>query len=291
MIPDKLIAGEKMIGTMKMRIVIAVMLLGFTGIPAVAQIIPGVPPKPSTAPRPSTPPEPMVVSLVDQFSPLIFSISGIPGAPYSAVQVRESTQLLSDGTQGDRLVQTTVLYRDSEGRTRTERPFPHDPRIVQTAPLIVEIEDPVANCRYVLDVSNLVAHRTVAPPPQLPRAKSFRSRTVSGAEQPNGSQSLGSQMIEGVLAEGQLTRTIHTDGEGQESVWTSEVWRSPELKEIVLNRLLRPGSEQTTRLTQVKLGEPDPALFQVPPGYKIVDETGPFTLTVTVPGTPPKIKH
>jgi len=29
--------------------------------------------------------------------------------------------------------------------------------------------------------------------------------------------------------------------------------------------------------------EPDPGLFQVPPGYQIVEETGPFTIVIKRP--------
>jgi hypothetical protein len=32
-----------------------------------------------------------------------------------------------------------------------------------------------------------------------------------------------------------------------------------------------------------KEGDPDASLFQIPPGYKIADETGPFTFTVPAP--------
>ena len=39
--------------------------------------------------------------------------------------------------------------------------------------------------------------------------------------------------------------------------------------------------ETTIRLTNIVLGDPDPALFEPPPGYDIVDETGPFQIKFT----------
>jgi hypothetical protein len=36
----------------------------------------------------------------------------------------------------------------------------------------------------------------------------------------------------------------------------------------------------TTTLKDVSLEEPDAALLQVPAGYKVIDETGPFTVRI-----------
>src|ERR1700687_2470945 len=47
--------------------------------------------------------------------------STVKGAPYSAVEVTESTQTLADGTRIHNESQTQV-YRDNEGRLRRETP-------------------------------------------------------------------------------------------------------------------------------------------------------------------------
>lgn len=41
--------------------------------------------------------------------------------------------------------------------------------------------------------------------------------------------------------------------------------------------------ENITKLTNITLGEPDPALFQPPSDYTIVDEKGAFTIHYTAP--------
>jgi len=52
---------------------------------------------------------------------------------------------------------------------------------------------------------------------------------------------------------------------------------------MVLSKSTDPRSgEHVTRLTHIDRSEPDPALFQVPPGCTVVDETGAFTIKITI---------
>jgi hypothetical protein len=54
---------------------------------------------------------------------------------------------------------------------------------------------------------------------------------------------------------------------------------SPELKIVVLRKTSDPRSgEDMLKTTNLNRAEPDAALFQPPPDYTIVDETGPFTI-------------
>jgi hypothetical protein len=86
-------------------------------------------------------------------------------------------------------------------------------------------------------------------------------------------ESLGTQMIEGVEAEG--TRTTMTIPAGQignerpiEVV--NESWYSPQLKTLVLSKQSDPRMGETTyKLTNVQLVEPLPTLFEVPADYTI----------------------
>lgn len=84
----------------------------------------------------------------------------VAGAPYSAQRVSEHVQIGADGTRFTTNNEQETIYRDSQGRTRTERPMMVGPNPQATdAPLIVEIQDPVANFAYTLDTQNKVAHR------------------------------------------------------------------------------------------------------------------------------------
>jgi hypothetical protein len=85
-------------------------------------------------------------------------------------------------------------------------------------------------------------------------------------------EDLGTQTIEGVLAEGKReTITIPAGQIGNERAIdiVSESWYSQELHTMVLRKHSDPRSgENVYRVTDIKRGEPDASLFQVPSGYK-----------------------
>jgi len=94
-----------------------------------------------------------------RFSGRPFQIPPVTGAPYSAERVSEHVQTAPDGTRFTTTNQREFIYRDSQGRTRTERRAmmmgPHAP----DSPVIIDISDPVANVAYTLDTQNKIAHR------------------------------------------------------------------------------------------------------------------------------------
>jgi hypothetical protein len=113
-----------------------------------------------------------------------FGGSTITGAPYSAEEVDENQQTLADGTHITQLMPTVKKYRDSMGRTRTERQ-PFNGAITSGSqhlelPMLVEIEDPVAQFRYVLDPERNIAHR-VEIKLREERSRSSQSGTVQSA--------------------------------------------------------------------------------------------------------------
>jgi hypothetical protein len=90
----------------------------------------------------------------------------VTGAPYSGEEVTEQIQTLADGTHITHKSEPIKMYRDSLGRTRTERPaFPALAmnEQLQNVPTIVEIVDPIAQVKYTLDTVNKVAHRQELP--------------------------------------------------------------------------------------------------------------------------------
>jgi hypothetical protein len=85
----------------------------------------------------------------------------VTGMPYSAEEVSDHIQTLADGTHITQKPLATKVFRDSQGRSRTER---HLFRGANGDDLtIVEIVDPVSGFGYILDPYNHVAHR-FAPP-------------------------------------------------------------------------------------------------------------------------------
>jgi len=88
---------------------------------------------------------------------------------------------------------------------------------------------------------------------------------------------LGTQTLEGVPAKGtKITRTIPAGAAGNDLpiVITTETWFSPDLKILLMSKSNDPRmGESTYKLTNLVRSEPDPSLFQLPPDYKIKDQS------------------
>ena len=235
-------------------------------------------------------------------SPRVFTGSGIIGAPFTADRVSEHTLTLADGTHIRQPQNVEHLSRDSQGRTRDEKPIfraagivlgSHPPEDFK----LTQISDPVAGFAYVLDDQNKIAHRITMTPrqPEAPRISieaggpapggAVRATPPDDLMQPqHGTEKLAPKNIEGVVAEG--TRSITTwpansQGNDRPIVQTSETWRSAELKETVLTTNTDPRNGETiTRLINISRAEPDASLFQPPAGYTIVDEKESFKMTL-----------
>ncbi len=112
-------------------------------------------------------------------------------------------------------------------------------------------------------------------------APGFNSKWESHTEE------LGEQNIEGVNAKGtRTTTTIPAGAIGNERPIETvyEKWYSPELQVVVFSKHSDPRfGEQTYKLTNINRSEPDPSLFQVPSGYKVVSggQGGSFTFNTS----------
>ncbi|MBZ5621266.1 MAG: hypothetical protein LAQ69_21440 [Acidobacteriia bacterium] len=95
-----------------------------------------------------------------------FARQVITGAAYSGEEITERVQTLADGTHITETHVQRKVYRDAEGRVRTERPLMMGNPMTNSkleSPIVIEITDPVGGFRYVLDTQNRVAHRQVLP--------------------------------------------------------------------------------------------------------------------------------
>ncbi len=229
------------------------------------------------------------------------SLGIVSGAPYSGRQTSENVQTLADGTRLTRghTVGSTV-YRDSAGRMRRERSAFGTPTPGLKPPAsfaIVEVDDPIAGFRYLFDAVNQVAHRMplqvqpmpnrpqTAPPPRASVPTTLESTTKMSDGTVRTFQSLGTQVIAGVTAQGTRNTTTYPAGSymGNDRPVTtvSENWVHPETRAMLLSKMSSPiGGDSTMTMEDFSTNEPDPALFEPPPGYKIVDETGPFKIVI-----------
>jgi len=222
---------------------------------------------------------------------LPFASALVTGAPYSADEVVEMVPPPGSGTQTSSPTPVTHIYRDSAGRTRTERPAG------------IEINDPVAGVRYTLDTQNKVAHKralsdqgtrlpaalmgsvpTMTPPPppggmgapgQGAMAAGFPAGPNAKLPQPQfAAEKLGSKVIEGITTEGsRRTMTLQMQGSDRPVVTVSESWYSPELKVTMLSKESDPRLGETTKkLINVNRSEPSATLFAPPTDYRVVEE-------------------
>jgi hypothetical protein len=244
-----------------------------------------------------------------------FEASGpILGAPYSATITNESVQTLADG---NRLVQnsTGTTARDSQGRTRQDTFLPAIGNLsAANAPHLSFIHDPVAQTSFTLNLTEKTAQKLPAPPlagatagapgamvtmrmvdggGPLPPLDDMPTTIAAAAPGPflekhliineqdqSNTEDLGSQTMEGVLANG--VRTTHTIpageiGNDRPITIVTEVWTSPDLKTVVYSKRSDPRmGEQTFRLTNIVRSEPNPSLFTVPADFKIVEGPQPI---------------
>ncbi len=221
----------------------------------------------------------------------------VKGAPYSAETITETTQTLADGNRIARK-NTSLLYRDSEGRTRRELSLGTlGPWAASgESRRLISINDPVAGVHYALDPGSKTARKMTLPKgamagaafavealPAPPGGEGLhtivedvvvKARSRRGEKDPNTrTESLGKRMIEGVQAEGtRTTRTIAAGDVGNDRSIdiVSERWFSPDLQTVVMSRRSDPRSGETVyRLTGINRTEPPASLFEVPSDYTI----------------------
>ena len=230
----------------------------------------------------------------------------VKGQPFFAELTVETVwPLQNGGSTTHRSV--SLIYRDGEGRTR--RDLMPSQAVTENAvglkPQISIINDPVAAFSYVLDhraslarrMTSLSIRETASDEESVKikasevtnsrfrilsprRAAENNQKPREGvAAHPAGTKKefLGQREIDGILAEGErLTQTIPVGIFGsQDSIKiVSEQWYSPNLRTVLQIKRFDPRfGESIYNLTNINRSEPTAALFTVPTGYKIRDES------------------
>jgi len=227
----------------------------------------------------------------------------VAGYPYSVEQHSESNDRTADGTYVLRDHGDVRMYRDSVGRTRTEARWRYSNPNIPHDPTLVDLYDYVDGYAYFWVEGSGEIYRVKLDPSRVKPvnpwliADLYRVRWASAAnpapltdgtgrqrtpvqQDPNAPKRdeewLPPQMMQGVEVYGKRSTTTYPigyQGNDRPIAVVREEWTSPELGLPVLLKYTRTG-EETSRLTKISLIEPDPALFQIPRGYKIIDETG-----------------
>ena len=204
----------------------------------------------------------------------------VKGAPFSATATSETTSTLQDGSVIHRTSQVS-MYRDSQGRSRHEATFTgFGPLTASGTPKkMVMISDPVAGVHIMLDDEQKVAHQSALHVHGGNSANAQSTPSIEGKMQKEEAagllkrESLGTQTINGIVAEG--TRTTHIIPAGQignEKALqvVSERWYSVDLQIVLKSTRTDPRTGTTTyTVTSIQRTEPAATLFAVPAGYSV----------------------
>jgi hypothetical protein len=217
----------------------------------------------------------------------------VTGKPYSGQTTTESTQTSANGAHLRQPARTSpMMYRDSMGRIRTDALMtqPMGPNQATRIQRLAQIDDHVAGYRYVIDDFHQIAYRmaTCTPTPQAAYAAVQPALVPEAASQPRNTvntEQLGTQIMQGTTVTGQRTTITFAPGTYQDNdapvTRVQETWHSTQYNMDFLTKTTSPeGQVNTQTMTSFSAAEPDPALFQPPPGYRIVDETAQFSITI-----------
>ena len=106
----------------------------------------------------------------------------------------------------------------------------------------------------------------------------IRKKMINGTGLKPKTESLGTQVIEGVNAEGTrstITIPAGTEGNDQPFDIVSERWYSPDLQMVVMSSHSDPRvGESVYRVTNINRAEPAHSLFEVPSDFTVTEEKG-----------------
>lgn len=202
----------------------------------------------------------------------------VTGEPYTAVRTIAHVQTLANGTTISHTA-TVNEARDSEGRTYSATTEDRDGHTFVS----YRVVDPVAGT-----VTSWTSNSKKAMVMNLPdRSQSSRwgRGQANAAGHPafrrNGAkptvQSLGSQTVNGVVADGTLTTFVipaGREGNNEPLTITRQTWRSTDLQLVVQSVDTDPRSGTTTmNVSNIQRGEPQASLFQPPAGYSVQQVT------------------
>jgi hypothetical protein len=204
-------------------------------------------------------------------------IPPVTNAPFTATVTAKWVRKLQDGSE----VTTTnhrLVERDGSGRIFQERRWlvpddgKHEPPVSR-----LDYSDPIDHVRYFCHPDRRICDELnyfmPASFPEVPVGPSpDHTRTLSR-------QDLGRNMFEGFDTVGtRETTTIQPGviGNSRAVSITKEFWYSPELGVNLLVKRIDPRfGTQIFAVTGIQRAEPDPAAFNLPAGYKVVDQRRP----------------
>jgi hypothetical protein len=192
-------------------------------------------------------------------------------APFSATVTTEWTKILVDGSKQTNWNHRTIA-RDSSGRVFQERRFfMPDGDKVATQLSELDYVDPNRRELYVCRVQMKVCYESAYNPPPTVKSAAGPMPSESGVVK---TESLGRKTVEDIDTQGSreiITIKAGAMGNDKEEPIVKEFWYSPRLGINVITKRFDPRfGIQNFTVSDINQNEPDPKLFVVPDGYRVV---------------------
>lgn len=201
-------------------------------------------------------------------------IPPMTNAPFSATVSTEWRRQTSDGATIE-LKNHRLVARDSAGRIFEERRR-FVPADSNTPSLIFQTEysDPARHTKYVCfpdsKVCDLFSYSAPLSQPTVPAGpigdgRRYLSRADLGKSDVSGIETIGTRET--------MSTGPGVAGNDREVSLTKEFWYSPKLGvNLVVKRMDPLQGTQVFTVSDIQLAQPDPRLFVLPAGYKVVDQ-------------------
>jgi hypothetical protein len=199
-------------------------------------------------------------------------IPSLANAPFTATVNTEWVRQLADGSTIS-LVNRRAIARDAAGRIFQERRLlvpndgKHDSLVTQ-----IEISDPVSHALYICVPNELVCQVETfsAPEPTVPPVSAADRKPGSPGPEDLGKQTIGG--LETIGARDTLLIEAGAIGNDRPILAKREFWYSPKLGINLISKRSDPRfGTQNFELSDIVLGQPDPKLFELPGGSKLID--------------------
>lgn len=200
-------------------------------------------------------------------------VTPVANAPFNAVVNIERTIVQKDGSVVA-IRNFREIARDGTGRIHNESREPVPVSSTKTPRLWhIHIFDPQTRLSTQIDPRKKVFWTTVGDHPPATEPPSMRFSAPAGESLPNEfvkEDDLGMRDVEGIEAHGiRQTQTLPGDADGKTIEVVDEYWYSADLRINLFIKHSDPRTgTKTMTVSHITRTEPDPALFEVPEGYK-----------------------
>jgi hypothetical protein len=197
-----------------------------------------------------------------------------PGKPFSGRDCIDTTTHSASGSAQKVHLDGALVARDKRGRVYREIRvwFPATPAPRSRLDYIILL-DPMAHTRTECKVA--ARSCTIATLTPSPGSKPSLDGPFDAAPYYLHRVSLGSDVIEGVVVEGtRITSSLNAGVfvNNEAPVENLDFWHSHDLEiDLSVTRTYKDGTERVVHVVNLSRSEPDPALFQIPVNFAVVD--------------------